>query len=303
MASIPTITLPASSLRLPRLAFGTGTALYGTPVKTQVTTALQSGFRLIDNAEAYANEDTSGEAIAEFIASGKAERSQLFVLTKVGKAGMLNIQQAVKEEMKKLKVDYLDAYLLHFPPRGKHGLPSNVEAWKEMERIKEQGLAKSIGVSNWLASDIQEVLDCDECKLKPEINQIEFHPYVYSSPVYQELLELQRREGIVTMTYGSQAPMVKNALPEDEPLNPVLTKIASSREGRTIASVLLNWAYQRSGGIVTTTTSKQERALTYISLFDENQVRNDILSQEELQQIDEAGEQHGFAKFYMTAYL
>lgn len=175
---IPTVRLP-SGYELPRLAFGTGTALYNSSASTQVTMALEAGFRFVDGAEVYENESSAGDGIQAFLKSSGKKRDEIYVLTKVGKNGMKDLQAAVKEEMSKLQVDYLDAYLLHFPPRGKDGLPSNVEAWKELEKIKEKGLTKCIGVSNWLASDIQQLLDAGLSV--PDINQIEFvsapHPY------------------------------------------------------------------------------------------------------------------------------
>lgn len=168
---IPTVRLP-SGLELPRLAFGTGTALYNSDAAKQVTMALNSGFRFIDGAEVYANEESMGSGIQSFLQSSGLTRNDIYVLTKVGKDGMKDLQSAVKVELRKLQVEQLDAYLLHFPPRGKDGLPSNVDAWKELEKIKQAGLTKSIGVSNWLASDIQQLLDAGLSV--PDINQIEF---------------------------------------------------------------------------------------------------------------------------------
>lgn len=171
---IPTVRLPTSGIELPRLAFGTGTALYQQTSATsrQVTMALNAGFRFVDGAEVYANEEAAGEGIQAFLKSSGLKRTDLYVLTKVGRDGMKDLQSAVKVEMQKLQVDYLDSYLLHLPPRGKDGLPSNVEAWKELEKIKQAGLTKSIGVSNWLASDIQQLIDAGLSV--PDINQIEF---------------------------------------------------------------------------------------------------------------------------------
>lgn len=180
---IPTVRL-ASGLELPRLAFGTGTALYNSDAAKQVTMALDSGFRFIDGAEVYANEASMGAGIESFLASSGLKRNDIYVLTKVGKEGMKDLQSAIKVELQKLKVDQLDSYLLHLPPRGQDGLPSNVDAWKELEKIKQAGLTKSIGVSNWLASDIQQLLDAGLSV--PDINQIEF----VSSHI--SLLELTR---------------------------------------------------------------------------------------------------------------
>ncbi|KAJ1020300.1 hypothetical protein NDA18_005897 [Ustilago nuda] len=297
---VPTVRL-SSGVELPRLAFGTGTALYNSTVTKQVVMALESGFRFVDGAQVYANEESAGDGIETFLKSTGLKRTDLYVLTKVGKAGMLDLQSAVKEEMRKLKVEYLDSYLLHFPPRGKDGLPSNVDAWKELEKIKQAGLAKSIGVSNWLASDIQQLLDAGSSV--PDINQIEFHPYCYSHEEYIKLLALQKKHGIVTMTYSALAPFYKNALPEDGPLNKALTAIAGKNDKRTPANVLLRWALQRSEGIITTTTSKESRAKEYLDQLDTCNDSQLTLTEDELKQIDQAGKEHGAEKFYMAPYL
>ncbi|TKY87520.1 hypothetical protein EX895_003534 [Sporisorium graminicola] len=297
---VPTVRL-ASGVELPRLAFGTGTALFKSSAAKQVEVALNAGFRFIDSAEVYANEDSAGEGIESFLKSSGLKRDDVYVLTKVGYEGMKDLQSAVKVELQKLRVKQLDAYLLHFPPRGKNGLPSNVDAWKELEKIKKAGLTKSIGVSNWLASDLQQLLDAGLSV--PDINQIEFQPYIYSHAEYVKLLALQKKHGIVTMTYAALAPFYKNAIPEDGPLHKALTSVASANAKRTTASVLLRWAFQRSEGIITTTTSKESRAKEYLDQLDTANDAELGLSEQELKQIDEAGKEHGPEKFYLANLL
>ncbi len=99
---IPTVRLP-SGVELPRLAFGTGTALYQSAAAKQVTMALNAGFRFVDGAEVYANEESAGEGIQAFLKSSGLKRDDIYVLTKVGKDGMKDLQSAVKEEMRKLQ--------------------------------------------------------------------------------------------------------------------------------------------------------------------------------------------------------
>ncbi|ETS60389.1 hypothetical protein PaG_05593 [Moesziomyces aphidis] len=297
---IPTVRLP-SGVELPRLAFGTGTALYQSAAAKQVTMALNAGFRFVDGAEVYANEESAGEGIQAFLKSSGLKREDIYVLTKVGKDGMKDLQSAVKEEMRKLQVDYLDSYLLHFPPRGKDGLPSNVDAWRQLEKIKAAGLTKSIGVSNWLASDIQQLLDAGLSV--PDINQIEFHPYLYANAEYTKLLALQKKHGIVTMTYAALAPFYKSTLPEDGPLHKALTAIAAKNDQRTTAAVLLRWALQRSEGIITTTTSKESRANELLDQLDSNNDAQLHLDEDELKQIDQAGKEHGYEKYYMAPFM
>lgn len=105
------------------------------------------------------------------------------------------------------------------------------------------------------------------------------------------------------MTYSALAPFYKSALPEDGPLHKALTSIAEKKSKRTTASVLLRWALQRSGGIITTTTSKESRAKEYLDQLDTANDGELGLSEEELKQIDEAGKEHGVEKFYMAPFL
>lgn len=116
-------------------------------------------------------------------------------------------------------------------------------------------------------------------------------------------MALQKKHGIVTMTYSALAPFYKSALPEDGPLHKALTSIAAKNDQRTTANVLLRWALQRSEGIITTTTSKESRAKEYLDQLDSNNDAQLQLSQDELQQIDAAGKEHGVEKFYMAPFL
>lgn len=129
------------------------------------------------------------------------------------------------------------------------------------------------------------------------------HPYVYSHEEYTKLLALQKKHGIVTMTYSALAPFYKSALPENGPLHKALTSIAAKNNKRTPASVLLRWALQRSAGIITTTTSKESRAKDYLDQLDTANDAQLALSEDELKQIDQAGRDHGAEKFYMVNYF
>lgn len=109
--------------------------------------AIKEGFRHIDAAEVYLNEKSTGDAIKEALSSG-IKRSDFYVLTKMGSEGMKDMPKGGRKELEDLQCEYLDCLLLHLPPRGKDGLPSNVEAWKQMEKLKDDGITKAIGVSN-----------------------------------------------------------------------------------------------------------------------------------------------------------
>lgn len=140
--AIPTLKL-SSGISVPRLAFGVGTALYKADCSAQVTTALSAGFTHLDHAEVYGNSAASGQAIGAHLAAGKAKRKDLFVLTKLFKEGIRDPLRVTKQEIEKLQCgDYVDAVLLHYPPRGKDGEPTNVEAWRALEKVKDAGLVR-----------------------------------------------------------------------------------------------------------------------------------------------------------------
>lgn len=130
-SSLPTVTLKGGK-SLPILAFGVGTALYQQDCSQQVSQALQAGFRFLDTAEMYANSQHVGPATKSY--------NDVIILDKIGDTK--NIRKAALEEKEKLQVNKFDALLLHSPPRGKDGHPSNVDAWKEMEKLKDEGIAE-----------------------------------------------------------------------------------------------------------------------------------------------------------------
>lgn len=138
---IPTIRFPSNPKPAPILSFGSGTALYQKPSGAIVEEALKLGFRSIDAAEVYANSKSNGEGIAH---SG-VPKNELYVLSKVNgpiKAGHAGILACGRQERADLQVDALDAFLLHHPPRGRDGGPTNLEAWKALEILRDEGVAK-----------------------------------------------------------------------------------------------------------------------------------------------------------------
>ncbi len=153
---------------IPWLGFGTGTALYGKDAETSVSNAITKGFVHLDGAQMYQNEDSLGKAIA---AAG-VPREKLFVTTKLYKlAEGETVRDSLLQSLKKLHVDYVDLYLVHVPQEFGSGLK---EIWKQFEALKDEGLAKSIGVSNCRIRDFA-ALGLDEpggVRIPPVINQV-----------------------------------------------------------------------------------------------------------------------------------
>ncbi|KIO13674.1 hypothetical protein M404DRAFT_993217 [Pisolithus tinctorius Marx 270] len=253
--------MPTSLLTLndgtkaPWIAFGTGTALYSKDAQQSVIIAIQNGFTHLDGAQQYQNEDSLGAGIA---ASGKP-RSELYITTKLG-----NLQpgdtpkSAIEESLRKLGIDYVDLYLIH------HALP-NVgrlkDLWIGMEEAKNAGLTKSIGVSNFTADHLNEILEV--ATISPAVNQLEVHPYVWKA--LQPTLSLHEKYNIVTSSYGGLSPLVRG---RGGPLDPLVERIRVRLEharGSTVSEgQVLHKYFQQKGILVVTTSAKVERVQEYL---------------------------------------
>ena len=159
-------TLPISlndGTNIPWLAFGSGTALYGQDASTQVENAIKAGFRHIDTAQMYSNEDSVGAGIA---AAG-VPRSELYITTKLHKlpAGQ-TVRDTLVSSLRKLRTDHVDLFLIHMP----NDHEDLKQTWKEMEAVQQEGLAKTIGVSNFQPNHLDVVLEV--AKIIPAVNQV-----------------------------------------------------------------------------------------------------------------------------------
>ncbi|TDL23154.1 Aldo/keto reductase [Rickenella mellea] len=234
---------------IPAIAFGTGTALRNEDSTAYVEQAIESGFSHIDTAAIYRNEEGVGAAIKE---SG-LNREDLYITTKYD-GGV--IRDEVEKSLAKLGLKQLDLYLIHAPGFVKGKLE---DAWKEFEIIKEDALAKSIGVSNFSLEDLQLLLKT--AKIKPAVNQIRFNPYNWAE--IKDLVEYSDKHGIVTEAYSSLTPITRTpGGPVDAPLNAI-----AKRLGATPAQVIFKWV-QSKGVVVVTTSSRKERLQEYLDVAD-----------------------------------
>ncbi|KAH7925587.1 Aldo/keto reductase [Leucogyrophana mollusca] len=249
---------------MPTIAFGTGSTMKYKDVTVYVQQAIEAGICHIDTAARYGTECSVGIAIEE---SG-LKRSDLFVTSKYGGG---DIQLAVRESLSELGLDYLDLYLVHFP-----GLLTDYEAnWREFEMIKEQGLAMSIGVSNFDLEKLQRIMNI--ARIKPAVNQIELHPYNYAS--HKTLLKYAASHGVAIAAYGSLCSLTTFAGgPVDAPIH-----AAARRLHVTPTQVIFSWVRSKGVTIVTTSRSK-ERLQEYLAVEDLPR-----LSREEIAAIDSAG--------------
>ncbi|KIM65895.1 hypothetical protein SCLCIDRAFT_1156882 [Scleroderma citrinum Foug A] len=247
------------------MAFGTGSTMKFTDVSKYVKQAIDCGFRHIDTAIYYQTEKYVGAAIRE---SG-LPRSSFYITTKYD--GDDVVRKRAQESLEQLGLTYVDLYLVHVP-RIMDDFETN---WREFEALKKDGLVKSIGVSNFMMKDLQTLLST--AKEKPVVNQIELHPYNYST--MKELLTYCAHHRIVVQAYGCLNPLTKNP---GGPVDSVVDAVAR-RLGATATQVLFAWAKSKGAAIVTTSRRK-EHLREYLAV--ENLCP---LTLEEIAFIDEAG--------------
>lgn len=247
MGTTPTFTLN-NGVEMPRLGFG---VFQIPPDETApaVTTALDSGYRLIDTAAGYANEEGVGAAIK----ASDVPRADIFVTTKLANAdhGYDAALRAFDTSMSLLGLDTIDLYLVHWP------LPAHnlyVETWKALEKIYADGRARSIGVSNFTEEHLARLLD--ETEVVPVANQVELHPYLPQP----ELRRFHADHDIATEAW-SPLGQGKTLLNE-----PVVTALAESQQ-RTAAQVVLRWHLQL-GNIVIPKSVTPERIRQNFEVLD-----------------------------------
>lgn len=223
-----------------------------------VSEALNVGYRLIDTAAAYFNEEAVGKAVSK---SG-IKREDLFITTKlwIQDAGYDKAKQAFQVSLDKLGLDYLDLYLIHQPFSDYYG------SWRAIEELYEQGKIRAIGVCNFYPDRLADL--CLNAKIKPMVNQIEIHPFFQQ----QKAIEVMKEFGVQPEAWGRFAEG-KFGIFQNETLNEIAKKY-----GKTAAQVILRWNVQRNV-IVIPKTVKKERMEQNFDIWDFE------LSNEDMQKI------------------
>ena len=242
---IPQLTLN-NGVKMPVLGFG----VYQIPAEQTeqaVTDALAAGYRSLDTAAAYGNEEAVGRAIQD----SAIARSELFVTTKlwIQDVGEGNARRAFEASLKRLGVDYVDLYLIHQP------FGDYYSSWLAMQEINREGLAKAIGVSNFYPDRLVDLIDHNE--VTPAVNQIETHPYNQRRADQQLMCE----HGVQIESWGPFAEG-QNSIFSD----PVLSEIGAAH-GKSVAQVVLRWLIQRDV-IVIPKSVRPERMRENIDVFD-----------------------------------
>lgn len=257
MTNMPTITLN-NGVKMPQLGFGVFKVPEGEEAYNAVKWALEAGYRGIDTAAVYKNEVSVGKAIKD---SG-IPREELFITTKVWNEdqGYEETLEAFEKSLERLKLDYVDLYLIHWPVKGKYK-----ETWKALEKIYADKKSRAIGVSNFHIHHLEDLLET--AKIVPAVDQIELHPTLSQ----EKLSTWLKAHDIAVESWG---PLGQGS----DLKNPVIVEIGE-KYNKSSAQVILKWHLQH-GFIVIPKSSHKERIAENLNVFDFS------LSDEDMEALD-----------------
>ena len=231
--------------------------------KESVLNAIRAGYRLIDTAASYTNEDAVGEAVREAIAEGICTREELFITSKMWVQDMQNYEMAKKaidHSVETLGVEYLDLYLLH------QAMKDYFSAWRAMEDAYKEGKLRAIGVSNFYPHVLTNF--CETVAIRPMVNQIEMHPYFTQEPALKVMEEYQ-------VVPEAWAPLGGG---RHNPFDNEMVKEIAAAHGKTVGQVVLRWNVQRGVVVIPKSVHKTR--------IEENfQIWDFTLTEEEMQRI------------------
>ncbi|MEF2093547.1 aldo/keto reductase [Bacillus sp. CFBP9009] len=257
-----------NGVKMPWFGLGVFKVEEGPVLVNAVKVAIKHGYRSIDTAAIYENEEGVGQGIREGLKEAGISREDLFVTSKVWNAdlGYESTIAAYEKSLQKLGLEYLDLYLIHWPVEGKYK-----EAWRALETLYKEGKVKAIGVSNFQIHHLKDLME--DAEVKPMVNQVECHPRL----TQKEVQAFCKEQGIQLEAWS---PLMQGELLDNEVLQAIATK-----HGKSVAQVILRWDLQN--GIVTIPKStKEHRIVENSTVFDFE------LTEEEMNQIDGLNQNH-----------
>ena len=252
-----------NGIKMPMEGFGVFQVRDKEECKESVLNAIRAGYRLIDTAASYTNEDAVGEAVREAIAEGICTREELFFTAKMCVQDMQNYEMAKKaidHSIETLGVEYLDLYLLH------QAMKDYFSAWRAMEDAYKEGKLRAIGVSNFYPHVLTNF--CETVAIRPMVNQIEMHPYFTQEPALKVMEEYQ-------VVPEAWAPLGGG---RHNPFDNEMVKEIAAAHGKTVGQVVLRWNVQRGVVVIPKSVHKTR--------IEENfQIWDFTLTEEEMQRI------------------
>lgn len=252
-----------NGVKMPMEGFGVFQVRDKEECKESVLNAIRAGYRLIDTAASYTNEDAVGEAVREAIAEGICTREELFITSKMWVQDMQNYEMAKKaidHSIETLGVEYLDLYLLH------QAMKDYFSAWRAMEDAYKEGKLRAIGVSNFYPHVLTNF--CETVAIRPMVNQIEMHPYFAQEPALKVMEEYQ----IVPEAW---APLGGG---RHNPFDNEMVKEIAAAHGKTVGQVVLRWNVQRGVVVIPKSVHK-------VRIEENFQIWDFTLTEEEMQKI------------------
>lgn len=248
ISNIRDCTVLNNGVKMPWLGLGVWQVTNPRELDFAVKTALKYGYAAIDTADIYGNEKEVGRAIRE---SG-VPRQDVFVTTKLWNArqreGFQAVLKAFEASRKRLDLDYVDLFMIHWPVKGKY-----VESWKALIKLYQQGAVRAIGVCNFHIHHLQDIIR--ETGVVPAVNQVELHPWLNQQP----LVDFCVSQGIQVQAYS---PLMNGHLGEVPELVPIAKKY-----GRTPAQIVLRWNLQRKIAVIPKSVH-EDRILENSKIFD-----------------------------------
>lgn len=268
MKNLQSTTTLHNGVEMPWFGLGVFKVEDGPELVEAVKSAIKAGYRSIDTAAIYGNEKAVGEGIREGIKEAGISREDLFITSKVWNSdqGYETTLAAYEESLKKLELDYLDLYLVHWPVEGKYN-----DTWRALETLYKEERVRAIGVSNFQVHHLQDVLAGAE--IKPMINQVEYHPRL----TQKELQAFCKEQGIQMEAWS---PLMQGQLLDNETLQEIAHK-----HGKTTAQIILRWDLQNEVVTIPKST-KEQRIIANADIF------NFELTKEDMEKIDALNENH-----------
>ncbi|WP_419882856.1 aldo/keto reductase [Peribacillus sp. B-H-3] len=257
--------------KMPWFGLGVFKVEEGPELVEAVKTAIKHGYRSIDTAAIYGNEEGVGQGIREGMKEAGITREELFVTSKVWNSdlGYETAIAAYELSLKKLGLEYLDLYLIHWPVEGKYK-----DAWKGLEKLYQDGKVKAIGVSNFQVHHLKDLME--DAQVKPVVNQVELHPHL----TQEEVRAYCKEQGIQVEAWS---PLMQGQLLD----HPVLDEIAK-KHNKTIAQVILRWDLQHE--VITIPKSvKEQRIIGNAQVFDFELIEEEMVKIDELNQNKRVG--------------
>ncbi|WP_406895300.1 aldo/keto reductase [Bacillus cereus] len=268
MKNLQSTTTLHNGVEMPWFGLGVFKVEEGPELVEAIKSAIKAGYRRIYTAAIYGNEAAVGEGFRAGIEATGISREELFITSKVWNAdqGYEETIAAYEESLKKLKLDYLDLYLVHWPVEGKYK-----DTWRALETLYKEKRVRAIGVSNFQIHHLQDVIK--DAEIKPMINQVEYHPRL----TQKELQVFCKEQGIQMEAWS---PLMQGQLLDNETLQEIAEK-----HGKTTAQVILRWDLQ-NGVITIPKSTKEHRIIANADVF------NFELTKEDMEKIDALNENH-----------